>query len=78
MSNGSTIALATTIVVSAGAIYAYKNNMSFNDVLQKFENKKDYFFDLVMCIVDLGYELLLKLLEIIKGLINNFRVKKGL
>ncbi|MGL5020597.1 MAG: hypothetical protein ACRC5R_01020 [Mycoplasmatales bacterium] len=78
MSNGSTIALATTIVVSAGAIYAYKNNMSFNDVLQKFENKKDYFFDLVMCIVDLGYELLLKLLETIKGLINNFRVKKGL
>ena len=78
MNNTSTIALATTIVVSAGAIYAYKNNMSFNDILQKFENKKDYFFDLVMCIVDLGYELLLKLLETIKGLISNFRVKKGL
>jgi hypothetical protein len=73
--NSSTVVLATSVVIAAGAVYAYKNNMTYGDVLDKFKENKPKFEALVENLIASGRELLERLYQLLLSIINTFKNK---
>lgn len=71
----STAVLAAGAVVSIATIYCYRNGYTLKTVLDKFEENKDYFHNLVENLIKLGRELLEKLVSLIQGIVKDLRFK---
>jgi hypothetical protein len=73
--NSSNVVLATSVVIAAGAVYAYKNNITYGDILDKFMENKPKFDALVEKLLASGRELLERLYQLLLGVINGFKTK---
>jgi len=75
MMSNSTVVLASGVVVGFAAVYAYKNDITLDVILDKFEENKEKFLKLVDNLIKLGAELLEKLFDIIEELVRTLVFK---
>ena len=62
--------ISSSIVLGAGLIYSYKNNISYEKVVDKFDENVEVFLEFVEKLVELTLEVLEKIFEFIKELIR--------
>ncbi len=70
MNNTATITLATGVLFGTATIYAYKQGVTFDSILDKFENNKERFVELVNTLVELGQMMLEKILKLITEIVK--------
>ena len=77
MTNTNKVVLASGIVLGIGSIYAYKEKINFDSVVEKFENNQDVFNGFVKKLAELTVEILQKIFNFITELIRKilFQIK---
>lgn len=67
--------LAAGVLIGAGAIYAYKNDLQIDKVMNKIELNTEKFTDIIEKLIELGREFLLKLYEMMQKLFRQVLFK---
>ncbi len=75
MSNESLAVLAAGATVGIATIYCYKQGVKLEDLLEKFEVYKEQFMEIVANLMKLGRELLEKLVERVKSIVDELFFK---
>lgn len=77
MNNTSKVMLASGIVFGVGAIYAYKNDITFDNVLERLSENQDKFNDFIAILIEFSLDLLQRLFDWITELVRSiiFQIK---
>ncbi len=75
MSKESMAVMAAGAVVGIATIYCYKRGYKLETVLDKLEENKEYFLNLVHNLIELGQELLQKLVDMLTKLVQEITFK---
>ncbi len=77
MNNTSKVMLASGIVFGVGAIYAYKKDITFDNVLERLSENQDKFNDFIANLIEFSLDLLQRLFDWITELVRSiiFQIK---
>lgn len=77
MNNTSKVMLASGIVFGVGAIYAHKNDITFDNVLERLSENQDKFNDFIANLIEFSLDLLQRLFDWITELVRSiiFQIK---
>lgn len=80
MNNTSKVMLASGIVFGVGAIYAFKNDITFDDVLDRLAVNQEKFNEFIRNLIEFTIDILQKLFDWIVELVRSiiFQVKLAL
>jgi hypothetical protein len=67
--------IAAGAAIGIGAIYCYKNGVNFDTLVQRCETDYESYSNIVANLINLGKELLMKLIDIIKNLYRELLFK---
>lgn len=77
MNNQNKVLLASGIIFGLGAVYAYKNHVSYDDVIDQLASKQEKFNEFIRQLISICYETLVKLFNIVVELVRQvaFQIK---
>ncbi len=77
MNNTSKVMLASGIVFGVCAIYAYKNDITFDNVLERLSENQDKFNEFIANLIEFSLDLLQRLFDWITELVRSiiFQIK---